>query len=922
MMGILCGVSGNVISAPLGTELGGYWGRETGSTGVNDELQVRVLYTRTAACKDKSQIPTTLIVVSLDLIGVSSRTSEIIKNKIHSIDVCGAAEVLVCCSHTHTGPQTHDGFIGMGHAGTAYMEELGDIIVATTKTAIESATACELSHQRSGSVGISINRRERDTTNKPDASVKWFEIGGNTKLGQNPDGPCIDNAHIVSIWTTNSLGERVRAATLFQFACHPTCVGPLSLQSADYVGAARRVVETKTAAPAIFLQGACGDVNPIQHKSGYEGAKNVGESLGNAIVAALEHATESSTYPHESIPTEIRCFVKKVQLPLEALPSREEALDFLKQQTEWLAEVKASGGNDRQQRTPACCFAHAKETIELIDAGQEENTIDFDMSFVRLGPIAIVTFPGEIFSEYELNIEAFSPFQSTLVVGYCNGCIGYVPTAAEFSEGGYEVLHSFRVYGQHQRLEKECENVILDAVKSGLDRLNGIEAELFDSGFPHSHDTYNATTCMANGDVYYVLSSEQVPHGDGGKMYRFNASTKQIEFVDELSRACNDDTKSIAQGKSHVPFFESVSTGEIFFATHIGYYQMIDGMENVPRNPPPGHTRYAGGCFLAYQPRTKTFTNLTRMEDGEGVLTFAYSQTTGDCYALTWPSGYFVHYDSKTKTTSKLDYPGRGKGEGVHPTTGDYRCVCRSMVVDDNDASVYWSNAFGSILRYSDGVISEALVAKDGLKRDYFGKFDPTQPGSMAYHWRQVFWHPTYRGGCVLGVHGNSGYLFAFVPVSNKTTRGRAHVELICRITSDPSQTLGLSDLFSYGYLGFALGDFNGEDTVFYLTGGPIIRHDGSVVKGKDFTPKGEARGLEHLHLVTYQINKNIKTDHGCIFYRGTDVFPTYVNSLTVGSDGYLYSLGRKNFHDETTDLFRIPIPQYSTAPNKKRCLE
>ena len=55
-----------------------------------------------------------------------------------------------------------------------------------------------------------------------------------------------------------------------------------------------------------------------------------------------------------------------------------------------------------------------------------------------------------------------------------------------------------------------------------------------------------------------------------------------------------------------------------------------------------------------------------------------------------------------------------------------------------------------------------------------------------------------------------------------------------------------------YGYLGFSVAKRGGANTIFYLTGGPIVGSDGVRVRGKATSAKGEAKGLEHLHLVTY----------------------------------------------------------------------
>ena len=78
---------------------------------------------------------------------------------------------------------------------------------------------------------------------------------------------------------------------------------------------------------------------------------------------------------------------------------------------------------------------------------------------------------------------------------------------------------------------------------------------------------------------------------------------------------------------------------------------------------------------------------------------------------------------------------------------------------------------------------------------------------------------------------------------------------------------------------------------------------------------KGESKGLEHLHLVTYELTTMAYTDHGPIFLAdGTP--PTYVNSLAVGKDGHVYFLGK--LASGLTDLMRVPDP---TAATRKRKL-
>jgi hypothetical protein len=167
----------------------------------------------------------------------------------------------------------------------------------------------------------------------------------------------------------------------------------------------------------------------------------------------------------------------------------------------------------------------------------------------------------------------------------------------------------------------------------------------------------------------------------------------------------------------------------------------------------------------------------------------------------------------------------------------------------------------------------------------------------MAYNWRQVVWYAPDK--MFYGVHGNSGYLFRFDP-------RQPRVEVLDRLTSLPSQRSGMFDEFSYGYLGFTLGP-DGH-TLHYLTGGPIYVNGRRIV-GKASTAKGESKGKEDLHLITYDIRTLKYADHGPILFKDGQR-PSYVNSIAVGKDGSVYFLSRITENGHTrTDLIGIPSP-------------
>ncbi|MEK7405238.1 MAG: hypothetical protein AAB225_09030 [Acidobacteriota bacterium] len=432
-----------------------------------------------------------------------------------------------------------------------------------------------------------------------------------------------------------------------------------------------------------------------------------------------------------------------------------------------------------------------------------------------------------------------------------------------------------------------------------------LTARSHNSGFAQAHDTYNGMGVGGDGRIYYVLSSER--HDVAAQMYSYDPATSQIRRLGDLTEACGEKAlKAISQGKSHVNFVES--GGKLYFATHIGYYSIIDGMEK-PGVPPPGYKPYPGGHFLAYDIASGGFEDLATAPLREGILSMTMDPRRGRLYGITWPTGYFLRYDLAKKELKNLGPVSRQGENGKGPT---YRTLCRSLIVDPEDGSVYFTTGDGVILRYRFEQDSIEAVQGEDLRKDYFGLYDPTSAGHMGYNWRQTAWYAPQKA--IYGVHGNSGYLFRFDPRIPR-------VEVLERITSEPSKRSGMFDQFSYGYLGFTLGP-DGR-TLHYLTGGPVYK-DGRRVSGKSGTAKGESKGEENLHLATYDIPARKYVDHGPIFFANGQR-PSYVNSIAVGKDGTVYALSRITEQGHTrTDLISVPGPLtrrfeggYGSEPNQ-----
>ena len=76
--------------------------------------------------------------------------------------------------------------------------------------------------------------------------------------------------------------------------------------------------------------------------------------------------------------------------------------------------------------------------MRTLNQAKAEESISIKIQAIRIGELAIVTFPFEVFAETGLDLKARSPFADTFVIELANGADGYLPTPKQHKLGGYE----------------------------------------------------------------------------------------------------------------------------------------------------------------------------------------------------------------------------------------------------------------------------------------------------------------------------------------------------------------------------------------------------------------------------------------------------------------------------------------------------
>ena len=405
------------ITPPVGIAMGGYWGRQSGATHIRDRLMAKALVCDQGAAR--------VALVAVDLVGLDADVVREIRENIERATGIEGAAVMVCASHTHAGPLTFP-FRGMGRIDGGYLERVADALVEVVVAAAADSRPGSLYYARP-KVQIGINRREP-------------HLQG-TRIGQNPAGPVVPYAHVLRFVAADGTG-----ATLFNHACHPVVLGHDNLQiSSDFAGAAVRYIEEQTGDKALFINGACGDVNPRITGGSFADVEALGQELGRVVLEGRDAAT----------PLEVSAISwarERLDLPSQPPPPR------------WRAEVEKFKGHLRARlaRGSEVSKAQLEWAVAMhkwVRTGAEHTRVQsFEMQALALGELVLLGMEGELFARYQLDLEA--AHGPAVLCGFANGCIGYVPTADEYARGGYEIDLAYKFYPSVQMIAPTSESLI------------------------------------------------------------------------------------------------------------------------------------------------------------------------------------------------------------------------------------------------------------------------------------------------------------------------------------------------------------------------------------------------------------------------------------------------------------------------------
>ena len=405
MQRLEAGVGKVDISPPTGVELSGhglYLRRKC--RGIHDRL-----YCRSLILSDNN---TDVLLINNDLLGITEETLDRTRKLVKKRLGINPGNVIITSTHTHSGPATIP-LRGLGKIDEQYVSSLPDKFLQSAVIANKNKKKARIGFKSKTIEGVSFNRSVKNGPVDRELSILYIRTKGQT-------------------------------FTLFNYACHPVSIDARTEDafycSADWPGYAMKTIEEKEGGMSIFLQGPCGNIDPLVAwcMRGFDAAEAIGKRVATKILG-----TSKEIDLKDDLELEIKSH--KIELPLQpftierVLKNLAEATkDFLLKHTHTRTRPFSTHVSFKNTAKQVRFYMEwAGSMIKKIN-DKLPSELNTEIQVLRIGETALIFLPGEEFVELGLQIKRKSPFQKNMVISLSGHYIGYIPTLACYQKKGYD----------------------------------------------------------------------------------------------------------------------------------------------------------------------------------------------------------------------------------------------------------------------------------------------------------------------------------------------------------------------------------------------------------------------------------------------------------------------------------------------------
>lgn len=369
--------------------------------------------------------------INTDLIQISTQVGEPIQTLINAETGVPVERIYISGNHSHSAPKITGGSLSVD-AVTRYREKVFATVVEAAKEAMADRKPATM---EVGSV-------ETENLNFV-KHYQYVDDKGNMQYFGDNFGTAVYNdttTHTTKADSTMHLlrfkREGCKDLVVANWRAHPHFTGGSGkyVLSSDYPGFFREAVEKQLGVDCVYFQGACGNINSSTRLAEERRTTDV-RTFGKLLADYAIEGLENNMTPIETgtIKTQYYGYYGEINHTFDSLVVQARTVSAVWAQTNSWDEC-------RPYMTPYGIRSpyHANAITANYSRTTEKDGL-LRMNAVTIGDsFAFVTFPGELFDTISEGVEAGSPFKSTMLIGYSNGHIGYLPSAYAFEYTSYE----------------------------------------------------------------------------------------------------------------------------------------------------------------------------------------------------------------------------------------------------------------------------------------------------------------------------------------------------------------------------------------------------------------------------------------------------------------------------------------------------
>jgi hypothetical protein len=398
---VLAGFATADITPPLNLEIAGFGPfMERKATAIHDPLMAHAMVLVVGGKR--------FAIVGCDVLAVSREFTQSVRREVEAGTGIPGPHIMVSATHTHSGPAIPR-LIGWGQQDEDYLSKLPGLVAGSIIAASRNVQSVEVYYGEVPVEGIGQNR-------------EW------------PGGPIDKRLRVLKFMHGDQL-----VGFIVHHSVHNVIFSEqMHAYTADLTGVAMaKVVKEHPGSVGIYLQGSCGDINPVDfvnnlspdecvqllEKLSARFADYVRDGLKNGSKMSVDSAemdTQEISLP--LVPTDRALMLRQMNLADQLLGTAGTGVAFLLSGLEGQASLPAAA-----QRW----LRFSRETAEAVFERHNQSPLTemkAEIQVLRIQDLLVLANPGELFFTFSEQISSLFRSWKVWVTGYTHDFVGYFPT--------------------------------------------------------------------------------------------------------------------------------------------------------------------------------------------------------------------------------------------------------------------------------------------------------------------------------------------------------------------------------------------------------------------------------------------------------------------------------------------------------------